>query len=182
MLVLLNLFVHSKDSLGQTFPNILSANSEHDSIYLPDFSYAGYHNGEKTPRTSVGEIVYAKDYGVVPNEGLDDSKALKRAIEGVSNVDEVTLQLPPGRIILSDILYLDRSNFVLRGSGTGVNGTELYFPRPLMYAEDPLELQELREYLIEFNKRQREKENNIDLLFSQYAWAGGFIWTKVPNT
>ncbi len=33
------------------------------------------------------------------------------------------------------------------------------------------DLKELREYLIEFDKRQREKENNIDLPFSQFAWS-----------
>ena len=105
------------------------------------------------------------------------------AINEAAKIDgKVTLQLPAGRIILSEILYLERSYFVLRGSGTGENGTELYFPRPLMYTKDPPELKELREYLIEFDKRQREKENNIDLPFSQYAWSGGYIWTKVSNT
>ena len=50
-----------------------------------------------------------------------------------------------------------------------------------MYTKDPEDLKELREYLIEFDKRQREKENNIDLPFSQFAWSGGFIWTRVPG-
>ncbi len=170
-------------SIAQELPEILKAKSIDDSNYLPDFSFAGYHNGEvKIPR-SVGRIINATDYGVVANDGLDDSKALKKAIQEVSKLKgKITLQLPEGRIILSDILYLERDNFVLRGAGTGINGTEIFCPRPLMYADDPEVLQELREYLIEFDKRQREKENNIDLPFSQYAWSGGFIWTKVPNT
>lgn len=168
---------------AQEFPDILKANSLEDSGYLPDFSFAGYHNGEITIPMSAGKLINAIDYGVVPNDGLDDSKALKKAIEEVSKLEgKVTLQLPAGRIILSDILYIERGNFILKGAGTGNKGTELYFPRPLMYSKDPVELQELREYLIEFDKRQREKENNIDLPFSQYAWSGGFIWTKVPNT
>lgn len=180
---LIFLFLDSHVGVGQKLPDILKVNLEEDAHYLPDYSFAGYHNSSIEVPLSIGKIINAADYGVVPNDGLDDSKALKRAIREVSKIQGgVTLQLPSGRIILSEILYLERSNFVIRGSGSGINGTELYFPRPLMYCKDPVELQELREYLIEFDKRQREKEHNIDLPFSQYAWAGGFIWTKVPNT
>ncbi|GAK94652.1 hypothetical protein JCM19298_227 [Nonlabens ulvanivorans] len=120
--------------------------------------------------------------GVIANDGKDDSKALINAISKLNDVDDqVILQLPAGQIILSDIIYIERSDFILRGSGSGDNGTQLYFPRPLMYVKDPAPLTELREYLIEFDKRQREEVNNIDLPFSQYAWSGGFIWTKVPG-
>ncbi|NJM78453.1 MAG: hypothetical protein HC854_00250 [Flavobacterium sp.] len=66
---------------------------------------------------------------------------------------------------MSEIIYIERSNFVLKGMGSDENGTELYFPRPMMYLKDPEPLVELREYLIELDKRQREKENNIDLPF-----------------
>ncbi|MFK7971076.1 MAG: hypothetical protein AB8F95_11950 [Bacteroidia bacterium] len=183
--VLLIFCSHIVETKGQRLPvpDILKATSEADSTYLPDFSFAGYHNGESAIPVSAGTRIHATDYGVVPNDGLDDSRALKMAIKAASTLDgKVTLQLPAGRIILSDILYVERSNFVIRGAGTGANGTELHCPRPLMYVKDPVELTELREYLIEFDKRQREKENNIDLPFSQYAWSGGFIWTKVPNT
>ncbi|WP_299118790.1 hypothetical protein [uncultured Winogradskyella sp.] len=182
--VVLLLFANMHHCLyAQKTPKILTANSIEDSSYLPDFSFAGYHNSEVEIPMSVGRIINATDYGVVANDGLDDSKALKKAIQEVSKLEgKITLQLPQGRIILSDILYLERDNFVLRGTGTGEKGTEIYCPRPLMYADDPEVLQELREYLIEFDKRQREKDNNIDLPFSQYAWSGGFIWTKAPNT
>lgn len=167
---------------SQEILEILQNKTVNDTNYLPDFSFAGYRNGEKEIPESVGTIVNASDYGVIANDGLDDSKALKNAIKEASKIEgTVTLQLPKGRLILSDILYLERSNFILRGAGTGVEGTEIYCPRPLMYIKDPEVLQELREYLLKFDKRQREKENNIDLPFSQYAWSGGFIWTKVPN-
>ena len=182
-LTILILFGLSLESIGQELPSILNSNSDKVSNYLPDFSFAGYHNGKIKLPKSIDKLIYATDYGVVPNDNIDDSKALKKAIQEAYKFDgKVTLQLPAGRIILSDIIYLERSNFVIRGLGTGDNGTELYFPRPLMYSKDPVELQELRQYLIDFDKRQIEKENNIDLPFSQYAWAGGFIWTKVSNT
>lgn len=82
---------------------------------------------------------------------------------------------------MSEVLYLERSNFVLRGAGSSKGGTVIYCPRPMMYCKDPEPLKELREYLITFDKRERQKQNNIDLAFSQYAWSGGFIWTQVPN-
>ena len=150
-----------------------------ENHYLPDFSFAGYHNGEiKIPRLKV-KIFYASDYGVIANDGKDDTKALVKAIKEISDVEGyVILQLPVGQIIISDIIYIERSNFVLRGAGSGKEGTEIYCPRPLMYAKDPKPLKELREYLLEFDKRQLEKENNIDLAFSQYSWSGGFIWTQ----
>ena len=175
-------FSFGSASMAQEIPEILKSQNIDDSNYLPDFSFAGYHNGEVIIPKTVGKVVNAVDYGVIPNDGLDDSKALKKAIEEASKIEgKVTLQLPAGQLILSDILYLERSYFVLRGAGTGENGTEIYCPRPLLYADDPEVLKELREYLLKFDKRQREKENNVDLPFSQYAWAGGFIWTKAPG-
>ncbi|MDQ1166230.1 DUF4955 domain-containing protein [Flavobacterium sp. SORGH_AS_0622] len=165
-------------TMAQELPKILSQKTN----YLPDFSYAGYHFGEsKLPETE-GKIINAADFGVKANDNLDDSKAFLKALKAANAVDgNVILQLPAGRIILSDILYIERSNFVLRGAGSGENGTEIYCPRPMMYLKDPESLAELREYLTSFDKRQREPENNIDLPFSQYAWSGGFIWTQIPN-
>ncbi|WP_281865889.1 DUF4955 domain-containing protein [Flavobacterium sp. GSB-24] len=165
-------------TMAQELPKIITSKVN----YLPDFSYAGYNFGEsKLPETE-GKIINAADFGVKVNDNLDDSKALLKALKAANAVDgNVILQLPAGRIILSDILYIERSNFVLRGAGSGENGTEIYCPRPMMYLKDPESLAELREYLTSFDKRQREPENNIDLPFSQYAWSGGFIWTQIPN-
>jgi len=169
-------------SLAQGLPKIISDKKVMNENYLPDFSYAGYHNGTKEIPFITDKIVLATDFGVVANDGLDDTKNLLKAIASTAEIKgNVVMQLPVGRIILSEIIYLERSNFILRGAGSGKMGTEIYFPRPLMYTKDPEDLKELREYLLEFDKRQREKENNIDLPFSQYAWSGGFIWTRVPG-
>ncbi|KRD09000.1 hypothetical protein ASE21_14210 [Flavobacterium sp. Root901] len=164
--------------LAQEIPKIITSKTD----YLPDFSFAGYHFGESQIPKANGKIINAVDFGVKANDNLDDSKALLKALKAANSVEgNVILQLPEGRIILSDILYIERSNFVLRGSGSGENGTEIYCPRPMMYLQNPESLAELREYLTTFDKRQREPENNIDLPFSQYAWSGGFIWTQIPN-
>ncbi|WP_343694512.1 DUF4955 domain-containing protein [Flavobacterium sp.] len=164
--------------LAQEIPKIITSKTN----YLPDFSFAGYHFGESQIPEVNGQIINAIDFGVKANDNLDDSKALLKALKAANSVDgNVILQLPEGRIILSEILYIERSNFVFRGAGSGENGTEIYCPRPMMYLKNPESLAELREYLTTFDKRQRESENNIDLPFSQYAWSGGFIWTQIPG-
>lgn len=167
---------------SQNLPEIINNKKIATENYLPDFSFAGYQFGEKPIPKILENIILATDFGVIPNDGLDDSKSLLKAIEAANKEQgNVVLQLPAGKLILSAVLYLERSNFVLRGAGTGVGGTEIFCPRPMMYFENPTSLNELREYLVEFDKRQIEKENNIDLPFSQYAWSGGFIWTQVPG-
>ncbi|MEQ8472595.1 MAG: hypothetical protein RIC35_15495 [Marinoscillum sp.] len=163
-------------------PTILTQ-SEH---YLPDYSYAGYHNGE-SPIPTVGPTVdgtfiNASEAGVIPNDGLDDSKAFLKVLSLAHQTEgPVIIQLPAGRIIVSEILYIERSNLVLRGAGSGEGGTEIHCPRSMSYFENPPALAELREYLVALDKRQREPENNIDLPFSQYAWSGGVIWTRQPG-
>ena len=176
------LFLFNINGYCQSIPEIVSKKRIQKENYLPDFSYAGYHNGEKELPEIQEQIVLASDYGVISDDGLDDSKALIEAINATKKIPgPVVLKLPAGQLILSDILYIERSNFVLRGAGSGIGGTEIFCPRPLLYAKEPEALKELREYLTQFNKRQIEKENNIDLPFSQYAWSGGFIWTQVPG-
>lgn len=167
---------------AQTSPKIVNNKNVISNHYLPDFSYAGYHNGEKDLPHTTSKIIDASSFGVIANDNLDDSVALKKALDSIHKIaGNVILQLPKGRIILSDILYIERSNFILRGMGTGIEGTEIYCPRPMLYFKNPPALKELREYLVKFNKRQREKKNHIDLPFSQYAWSGGIIWTQVPH-
>ena len=172
----------SISSFSQELPKIITDKKIATLNYLPDYSYAGYHFGEVQLPIKTEQIINATDYGVIANDDLDDSKSLLKAIKTASSLKgDVVLQLPAGRLILSDILYIERSNFVLRGAGSGENGTEIVCPRPMMYLKAPESLKELREYLTTFDKRQLEKENNLDLPFSQYAWSGGFIWTQVPN-
>lgn len=164
--------------LAQEIPRIITSKTD----YLPDFSFAGYHFGESQIPEANGKIINAADFGVKANDNLDDSKALLKALKAATSINgNVILQLPQGKIILSEIVYIERSNFVLRGTGSGENGTEIYCPRPMMYLKDPESLAELREYLTTFDKRQREPENNVDFPFSQYAWSGGFIWTQIPG-
>ena len=81
-------------------PSILTDKKVASQNYLPDYSYAGYHNGEIAIPKKESTTIYATDYGVIANDGLDDSKNLIKAIKAASDVaGEVVLQLPVGQII-----------------------------------------------------------------------------------
>lgn len=150
-----------------------------DGRYIPDYSYAGYKNGEAALPAPRGKVFNVADFGAIANDTLDDTQAVKRAHEAANaHSGPVILKFPAGRFILSDIIYIQRSDFCLQGTG---NETTLYYPFPLNTLPAPVSFKELGEYLTKFDKRQREKRNNVDMPFSLYAWSGGFIWTQTPN-
>ena len=164
----------------QQLPNILSSQEE-DSHYIPDFSYAGYHWGEDAIPNREPNVNVA-DYGAVPDDRKDDTEAIKKALEAAHKMDgNVVLSFPPGRFIVKDILYIQRSNFVLRGAGSGRNGTSLYFPKSLNDLPLPEDMQELEEYLRVNNKIQSIDDLGVEVPYSLYAWTGGFIWTRVKG-
>ena len=160
---------------AKSIPNIITERSP----YLPDFSYAGYKNGNISLPSIDGKIFNVTDYGAIADDGKDDSESVLKAIEAAKAFDgPVVVKFPSGRFILSEILYIDRSDFAIQGVGLE---TTLFYPRPMRFLDTPPQLLELSEYLILNNKRQRERANNIDLPFSLYAWTGGYLWARVPG-
>ncbi|KLI65064.1 glycosyl hydrolase family 28-related protein [Aurantiacibacter marinus] len=160
-------------------PDILSGDAS--APYLPDFSYAGYEYG-LAPIPHVTRAIDVADYGAVPDDGRDDSAALQAALaEAHAMEGPVRIQLGAGRYQLTEILWIERSGIVLAGMGSGEDGTELYMPRPLNQIDDGGALDELREYLVEYNKRERLPHLNLDVLFSEYSWSAGFVWTRFPG-
>lgn len=165
-----------------TTPQILTNPKIQEENFLPDFSYAGYHHGELSPDTSNHKIVNVSDYGIIANDGIDDSKALIKLLDSIRNNNSPTIiKFDSGRYIISSIIYFDRNNLVVRGNGTGENGTEFYFPRPLKYTPKAPELIELNEYLIEHKKIQKEKKNNLYVPYTEWSWSGGYFWTRVKD-
>ncbi|UII23192.1 glycoside hydrolase family 55 protein [Fulvivirga ligni] len=168
--------------LGQQ-PAILADKKVAKENYLPDFSYAGYESGLTTDfQLDKPTQLHIEDFGAKPNDNLDDTKAIQKAMAKAHEVEgPVEVIFPAGEFILSEVLFITRSNIVLTGDGSGDDGTVIYCPRPMSYMADPEPLKELREYLVKLDKRQKEPQNNIDLPFSQYAWSGGMIWTYAPG-
>ena len=143
---------------------------------LPDFSYAGYRFGLAPLPEAPGSVIDAASFGVVPDDGKDDAKALLRALAAAAERSgPVTVQLPAGRIQIGEVIPLTRSHLVLKGVGSGEGGTELYFPRPLNIVDDPQRQDELREYIKRENKIEVVPDQNIAFPFSEYSWSGGFL-------
>ena len=92
---------------------------------LPDFSFAGYHAGDKALPT-VPIKTNVKDFGAQGDGTTDDTAAFKRAIAATSHG---ALYIPAGRYKLTDRLTIDKSHVVLRGAGEGK--TVLYMARSL---------------------------------------------------
>lgn len=144
---------------------------------LPDFSYAGYGFGLAPIPSDTGTIVEVTAYGAIPDDGLDDSQAVLRALAAANKVTgKVTLRFPKGRTQITEILRITRSDIVLDGAGAGQGGSELWFPRPLKIIDKTADYDELRDYLVREKKQQVEPEHNIDYLFTEYSWAGGMIF------
>ena len=95
------------------------------SSRLPDFSFAGYHAGNKAlPNVTIKTNV--KDFGAKGDGTTDDTAAFKSAIAATSNG---ALYIPAGRYKITNLLTIDKSNVVLRGAGEGK--TVLYMARSL---------------------------------------------------
>ena len=100
---LFSIILNTSIIYSQEIPQIISKKEVYSQNFLPDFSYAGYHFGNIKIPVINEKIIFAADYGVIPNDNLDDSKALLKAFKGANEVQgNVVLQLPAGRIILSE--------------------------------------------------------------------------------
>ncbi len=153
-------------------PKVLSDTTR----YLPDYSYAGYRWGE-VPLPNDGSSILVTDFGAVPDDTLDDSDAILSAVQFAhAQPGKAVIEFPAGKFILKKILYIDRSDLVLRGAGSGPDGTCLILPVPMKDLPLPAELQELATYLQRNEKRVKSGE-----LFSVFSWTGGFIWTRIPH-
>ncbi len=164
-------------------PDILSSEAIAKQIYLPDFSYAGYRNGTEALPTPRGRILLVDEFGASADDEIDDTNAVIDAIKKANDIKgPVIIRFGPGRYRITGVLKIERSNLVLQGQGPGPGGTTLWFPRPLNQVDKSNSLLELRQYLVDLDKRQREPERNLDEYFSEYSWSGGFLWIQKPGT
>jgi Pectate lyase superfamily protein len=121
---------------------------------LPDFSFAGYHCGEKLlPDVAPG--VSVKKFGARGDGVTDDTQAFLAAL---ANVKSGAIEIPPGRYVITNILEIKRSGVVLRGAGIGK--TILFFPVPLQTIKP--------DWSVTTTGRKT----------SNYSWSGGLVWFK----
>lgn len=100
-------------------------------VRLPDFSYAGYHMGDRAI-PDVPAVTDAKAYGVVADGVTDDTAALRRALDATK---DGALVLPEGRIVILDTVRIPRGHVVVRGRGAAK--TFLVMPKSLEEIHPP---------------------------------------------
>ncbi|MGO4775542.1 glycosyl hydrolase family 28-related protein, partial [Lysobacter sp. 2RAB21] len=133
---------------GDRAPKILFDPAVARATLLPDFSYAGYGFGALPLPTRMGKTIDVGDYGARPDDEIDDSKAVLKALDAAHQVKgPVTLRFGAGRYVLSEVLMIRRSHIAIEGAGQGAGGTQLYFTRPLRMVDKSDRLDGLREYL-----------------------------------
>lgn len=153
-------------------PDLL-AQADAGNMYLPDFSYAGYRNGEVPLPTGEGwTTINVLDYGATPDDDTNDTKAIKNAITAAEKISGgVVLSFPPGRFILRNVLIIDKENFILRGAGSQNGGTVLAVTRPMKKMTKPELIQDIEQDIISSNRKTGHGD-----LYSPFSWAGGVIW------
>jgi hypothetical protein len=119
------------------YQNWVDAQVNDTEPILPTFSYAGYHYGERglpldAELPSTVFDVTKPPFNAVPNDNISDKAAIQSAIAAAEANGGGVVFFPPGRFIISDeadkneVIYINRSNIVIKGSGSGPGGTELY--------------------------------------------------------
>lgn len=96
---------------------------------LPDFSFAGYHQGEKPLPTRAPDVSVA-DFGAAGDGATDCTEAFRKAIAESSGK---VIRIPKGVYVLSDRLNLSAAGTVL--TGDGVEESVLFFQRGLQEIE-----------------------------------------------
>lgn len=104
---------------------------------LPDFSRTGYRMGTMEPPAVISPVYNVTDprYGAVPDDGIDDTAPIQRAIDTAADEGGGVVFLPVGRYDLkmeadSSPLYIRASNIVLRGERAGDSISTLFLHSP----------------------------------------------------
>lgn len=160
-------------------PTILS-DAKAGKIFLPDFSYAGYHHGEEPlPDKDIGRrLLNVTDYGAVGDDSEDDTLAIRNAILQAKTYNEpVTLQFPCGRFEINEILFVQSDNIIICGAGSGPNGTVIEITRPMKEMQKPSHILKMQQEIID----NGSKTNHGDY-YSPFSWIGGVIWIDVAES
>ncbi|MGQ7947288.1 DUF4955 domain-containing protein [Flavobacterium sp. WC2509] len=113
-----------------------------DRSILPDFSYVGYHNGEKEiPNVTDYKIFDVTTFGAIPNDSISDKVAIQNAINAANKNGSGIVFFPKGRFLINEdgdatnSILSKKGHLIFRGSGSGANGTELFMKNMLPPAD-----------------------------------------------
>jgi hypothetical protein len=136
IILIANIVLSSTDAQNVTplWKDFVEAKKTGKTPILPDFSYAGYHFSEKEiPNVSGRKYFNVKDFGAIPNDDQFDDGAIQKAVDAAQeNPGGAVVFFPPGKYLIAadndstKQIKIYKSNIVLKGSGSGVGGTEIY--------------------------------------------------------
>lgn len=138
-----------------------------DKSILPDFSYAGYHNGEKEiPKIEDYKIFDVTKFGAIPNDTISDKAAIQMAINAANKNGSGIVFFPKGRFLINEdssnttSIVSNTGKIIFRGSGSGPGGTELFMKYPLL-PKNPEEMWTVPPIFIFRNKGKDKKMGTV---------------------
>lgn len=128
-----------KERDGGWIPEIWQDSFENDdnANALPDFSRAGYAEGERSVPEVPGPVFDVTDsrFGALPNDQKDDTVAIQNAINAAQYAGGGVVFLPKGKYEIRKSprlpgLRITKSNVVISGAGQTEGGTILHLGAP----------------------------------------------------
>ena len=106
------------------------------SSSLIDFSAVGVNYSESGIPELALPVFPVTDFGAVANDELEDKAAIQQAIHAAEKAGGGIVYFPSGRFLInehkdSDSIVISSSKVILRGSGSGQGGTELFMKEAL---------------------------------------------------
>ena len=133
---ILSLFLFScKEFTSDSFEPRILKNFKKNKVAsnLPDYSYAGYEYGE-TSISNKNDLhsFNVLDFGATPNDSIDDTDAINKTIETAGKNHGGIVMFPRGTFLVNslpsktNIVRINHSNIILRGSGSENDGTIIF--------------------------------------------------------
>ncbi len=108
-----------------------------DGMFLQDYSYAGYHRGEKElPDEAEGLVYDVSDYGADPTGEDYSTDAIQAAIDDAQSAGGGTVYIPEGLYKVRPesgnnyVFRVNSNNIVIKGAG--IDSTKIYNDEPYM--------------------------------------------------
>lgn len=122
---------------GQRWLQILKSNTSNFLLWSQSFTFglvlftllglldpvrdsvAWWQVGQAFSTIPTVNTVEAIDYGVIPNDGLDDALSLQELLQSLPDGETVRVSLPAGELDFFQPLRISRSHTILQGQGIG---------------------------------------------------------------
>lgn len=148
---------------------------------LPDYSYAGYALGEKSIPPAGGRVFNVTRFGAVANDEQSDRTAIEKAIRAAEENGGGIVFFPPGVFLVNeesgagDGILIHGAKVILKGSGSGPGGTEL-FMRNHLHPRNPKKLYSVP-HMFQFRPRNPSAVNRARTTVTKDAPRGSFSIT-----